>query len=74
MGGGAIFAIMKMIANTRALVRCAFISCAFLLPAALPHRMTDPAYLVLVAAYILFYISVARRPMGKTLMAMGGVK
>ena len=30
-----------------------------------PHRMTDPAYLVLVAAYILFYISVARRPMGK---------
>jgi len=30
-----------------------------------PHRLTDPAYLVLVAAYILFYISVARRPMGK---------
>ena len=29
------------------------------------HRLTDPAYLVLVAAYIIFYISVACRPMGK---------
>ena len=26
-----------------------------------PHRLTDPAYLVLVAAYIVFYVSVSRR-------------
>jgi len=28
-----------------------------------PHRLTDPAYLVLVAAYIIFYISTAREPL-----------
>ena len=30
-----------------------------------PHRLTDPAYLVLVAAYIIFYISQFRCSMGK---------
>ena len=28
-----------------------------------PHRLTDPAYLVLVAAYIIFYASMAKEPL-----------
>ena len=30
---------------------------------AAPHRLTDPAYLVLVAAYVSFYVSMARLPL-----------
>ncbi len=31
-----------------------------------PHRLTDPAYLVLVGAYVVFYFSVARKTSRKT--------